>query len=120
MSSLRRRCAAKLRDGRTCRRSEDSRTEVIRDASFEVHGPIFYATLVVLVVWAWSHPPDPRAHWGSRAYELDSVEGPMLATGFLVAAVGFLASRRRTLRILTFIAMCIDLWLAASSFLVFY
>jgi Cu/Ag efflux pump CusA len=27
------------------------RTDVIRDASFEVHGPIFYATLVVLVVF---------------------------------------------------------------------
>jgi CzcA family heavy metal efflux pump len=27
------------------------RTEIIRDASFEVHGPIFYATLVVLVVF---------------------------------------------------------------------
>ncbi|HUB84560.1 MAG TPA: efflux RND transporter permease subunit, partial [Rhizomicrobium sp.] len=32
-------------------REPQPRTDVIRDASFEMHGPIFYATLVVLVVF---------------------------------------------------------------------
>ena len=77
-------------------------------------------TLGILVVYAHLNPPSPAAHWGARPSQMRDLGSGVLAIGFSIAAFGLIASRRRVLRILAFIGMCVNLLLAVNWSLMRY
>ena len=77
-------------------------------------------TLGILVVYAHLNPPSPAAHWGARPSQMRDLGSGVLSIGFFLAAFGLIASRRRVLRILAFIGMCVNLLLAVNWSLMRY